>query len=86
MLLLFLPLPLLIKIYKFCDITSAYLIREPSCAQVPTVNGGIYYVEIRSQVLLKVLQSSTFNKTWLNAQKKQRHEAPPFLFGLSPSC
>jgi len=53
MLLLFLPLPLLIKIYKFCDITSAYLIREPSCAQVPTVNGGIYYVEIKPQVFVK---------------------------------
>jgi hypothetical protein len=72
MLLLFLPLPLLIKIYKFCDITSAYLIREPSCAQVPTVNGGIYYVEIRTQVFV---------------ESAALHHNPKFIVvGLSAQC
>jgi hypothetical protein len=81
MLLLFLPLPLLIKIYKFCDITSAYLIREPSCAQVPTVNGGIYCVEIRTQVLLKVRICNTFNKTWLNPKRKGGASRRLFFWG-----
>jgi hypothetical protein len=84
MLLLFLPLPLLINIYKFFDVTSAYLIREPSCTQVPTGNGGISYVEIRTQVLLKVLQSSTFNKTWVLYEKEKAARSAAFSFVVKP--
>jgi hypothetical protein len=82
MLLLFLPLPLLIKIYKFCDITSAYLIREPSCAQVPTVNGGIYYVEIRTQVFVESAAKQHFQqKLGFSIAKEKAALSAAFSFG-----
>jgi hypothetical protein len=54
MLLLFLPLPLLIKIYKFFDITTAYLIREPSSRQVPKVT------YLKTHVTPKLLKALPF--------------------------